>query len=117
MKLAVPNAILFVCDPENEAKEIPLECRGLVSRTDSCVCIGTQADVDDETEVSIGTDEPEGLIRVFGGLVKSPSGAIGVETAERMPLGLMQGLPRDARVAVWVDDTRWPSRVAVVVGN
>lgn len=117
MKLAVPNAILFVTDPESVASDFPLEHGGLVSHTDGCVCVGTQADVDGETEVSIGRVEPEGLTRVFDGFVKTASGAIGVETSERLSLGLVQGLSREARVTVWVDHTRWPSRVAVVVGR
>ena len=115
MKLAVPNAILFVIDPESDASAFPLEHRGLVSHTDSCVCIGTQADVDGETEVSIGGVEPEGLTRVFDGPVETPSGTLGVETSEGMSLGLVRGLSRQTRVTVWVDNTKWPSRIAVVV--
>lgn len=114
VKLAVPNAILLVLDPSNAAAAIP-EYEALISHTDSCVSVGTQADVDGETEVSLSRVGPAGLSLAFDGHVLTPSGSIGVETSEGASLGRIDGLTSRTKVAVWVDDNRWPSRVAIVV--
>lgn len=116
MKLAVPNAILFILDPSNEAAAIP-EYEALVSHSDSCVSVGTQADVDGETEVSLSFVGPSGLSLVFDGHVQTPTGSIGVMTSEGASLGSIDGLTPRTRVAVWVDDDKWPSRVAIVVSG
>jgi len=114
MKLAVPNAILFVLDPSNEAVAIP-EYEGLVSHTDSCVSVGTQADVDGETDVSLGHAAPVDLQLVFDGSIQTPGGSIAIWTSEGASLGRIDGLNPTTSVAIWVDDNKWPSRVVVAV--
>lgn len=114
MKLLVPNAIIFVLDPNNSDVVIP-EYKNLVSHTESCVSVGTQADVDGETEVVLSRVAPAGLSCVFNGEISTPSGAIAVEISERTSLGYIAGLQSKSRACIWVDDDKWPSQVAVVL--
>jgi len=114
MKLAVPNAILFVLDPTNKEAVVP-QYDGLVSRTDTCVSVGTQADVDGETEVSIGRTVPTDLELAFDGSIETPGRSIAVWTSERTPIGRLDELSPTTHFAIWVDDNKWPSQVVVVV--
>lgn len=114
MKLAVPNAILFVLDPSNGAAVVP-EYGGLISRTDTCVSVGTQADVDGETEISLGCTAPADLKLVFDGIIQTPSRSIAIWTSEGTSLGRIDALNPTTNFAIWVDDNKCPSRVVVVV--
>lgn len=114
MKLAVPNAILFVLDPSNKKLAIP-EYENLVSHTDSCVSVGTQADVDGETEVTLDSVVSEGLSCAFEGEVQTPGCSIAVETSGGTSLERLDGLTQCTRISIWVDDMKWPSRISVVV--
>jgi hypothetical protein len=54
--LSPPNAILFVFDPTNKDVVVPPYVDGeLTAATANCVSVGTQADVDGDTEVSLET--------------------------------------------------------------
>lgn len=80
MKLEVPNAILFVLEPDNPEVEIPAY-GGLISSTSTCVSVGTLADVDGETEVILDQAPVAGLQRVFDGVLSTKTGTIAIVTA------------------------------------
>lgn len=114
MRIAVPNAIIFVLDPNHGGVEVP-EYSGLVSVSSSCVSIGTQAEVDGETNITLDREISDGLSCVFDGEIHTSNGAIAVVTAQNSQLARLEGLGVSTRFSVWVDDVNWPSRVSVVV--
>lgn len=114
MKLAVPHAIVFVLDPNHKGVEVP-KYSGLVSHSNTCVSVGTQADMDGETDVTLDRDLNGLLNCVFEGEIHTPTGSIAVVTSGILTLARLDGLEATTRFSVWVDDVKWPSRVSVVV--
>jgi hypothetical protein len=116
--LSPPNAILFVFDPTNGDVVIPPYVDGeLTAATETCVSVGTQADVDGETEVSLAmaaVAQPD-LQRVFAGAVATPGGKVAVVTSEFNRV-LELDVPKGGiEVVIWTDDLRNPARVVVNV--
>jgi len=116
--LSPPNAILFVFDPTNKDVAIPAYVDGkLTAATETCVSVGTQADVDGDTEITLdlGDEVPDGLRQVFFGMILTPGGRVGIITSQfqrvlelEVPVGTLD-------VSIWVDDLCNPGRVAVYV--
>jgi len=118
--LSPPNAILFVLDPTNKNSSIPLYVDGeLTAATASCVSVGTQADVDGDTEISLETTAttPAGLQLVFRGVITTPGRKIAVATSEHERVLDVDVHADSAEISVWVDDRRNPGRVAIGVSG
>lgn len=114
MKIEVPNAIVFVLDPDSRDIEVP-EYSGLVSSSRTCVSIGTQADVDGETDITLDRDVSSALTCVFEGEIQTPTGAIAVVTSHMSSLARLEGCELNTKFSVWVDDLDNPSRISVVI--
>jgi hypothetical protein len=116
--LSPPNAILFVLDPENKDVVIPPYVdRRLTAATSTCISVGTQAEVDGDTEISLEIlgAAPVDLHRAHFGTIGTPSGRVAVVTAQFQRL-LELNVPVGAvEVSIWADDLRNPGRVAVGV--
>lgn len=116
--LRPPNAILFVFDPTNSDVAIPPYVNGeLTAATETCVSVGTQADVDGETEVSLAmatVAQPE-LQQVFAGAVATPGGKVAVVTSEFDRVLELDVPKTGVEVFIWTDDLRNPARVVVHV--
>jgi hypothetical protein len=116
--LSPPNAILFIFDPTNKEVVIPAYLDDeLTAATATCVSVGTQADVDGETEVSldIGGAVPLDLELVFSGAVAAPGGKVAVVTSQfqralelNVPIGTVE-------IIIWADDAVNPGRIAINV--
>lgn len=116
--LSPPNAILFVFDPTNKDVVIPSYVNGeLTAATESCVSVGTLADVDGDTEVilDIGAAVSADLERVFSGVITTPGGKVAVVTSQfqrvlelDVPIGAVD-------ITIWTDDERNPGRVVISV--
>lgn len=114
MKIEVPNAIVFVLDPDSRDIEVP-EYAGLVSSSRTCVSIGTRADVDGETDITLDRDVSSALTCVFKGEIQTPTGAIAVVTSHMSSLARLEGCELNTKFSVWVDDLDNPSRISVVI--
>ncbi len=114
--LSPANAILFIFDPTNKDVVIPAYVDDeLTAATDTCVSVGTQADVDGETEVSLDIwgVVPLDLERVFSGVIATPGGKVAVVTSQfqqvlelNVPIGIVE-------IIIWSDDTLNPGRIAI----
>lgn len=116
--LSPPNAILFVLDPTNNDTIIPSYTDGeLTAATNTCISVGTQADVDGDTEVSLETTSvaPSGLQRIFRGVISVPGGTVAVVTSQFQRVLEANVRASAVEISVWADDLRNPARVAVGV--
>jgi hypothetical protein len=117
--LSPPNAILFVFDPTCRNVAVPSHVDGqLTAATATCVSVGTQADVDGETEVLLDVDPvvPASLQRVFAGVIATPSKRVAVVTSQFERVLEIDAPDETASISIWVDDLRNPAQVTVGVG-
>lgn len=111
-----PNAILFVCDPTNGNVVIPAYVDGeLTAATETCVSVGTQADVDGDTEVTLdrGGETPVGLQQVFFGTIQIPGGRVGIVTSQFQRVLELEVPAGPLELSIWADDLCNPGRVVV----
>jgi predicted thioredoxin/glutaredoxin len=116
--VAPPNAVLLVFDPDNKSAVLPSQLHGeLVAATPSCVAIGTQADVDGETVVSldVGDTVSATLHPVFSGSIATPNGRLAIVTSHLRRILEIEVLAKVVTVTVGADDRRNPGRVEVLV--
>jgi hypothetical protein len=116
--LSPPNAILFIFDPTSKDVVIPAYVDNeLTAATDTCVSVGTQADVDGETEVSLDIlgVVPLDLELIFSGAIATPGGKVAVVTSQfqrvlevNVPIGTVE-------IIIWADDAVNPGRIAINV--
>lgn len=116
--VAVPNAILFVFDPAHPDVSVPdFDPGALLAATGTCLSIGTQLDVDGDTEVTLGNEHPSpGDLSLAGtARIAVASGTLAVETCERRRVASIE-VPRGVvALTVWVDHPRFPTRVVIGV--
>ena len=116
--LCPPNAILFVFDPTNKDVQIPPYINGeLTASTASCVSIGTQADVDGDTAISLslGGAAPAGLQKVFCDVIVVPNGKVAVVTSQFQRVLELEISTGVVEVNIWVDELHNPSNIAVIL--
>jgi len=102
----VPNAILFVYDPANKQVEVPeYEDGDTVSFTDTCISVGTQADVDGEVSIALEHFSPvcQELYLIHSGLIRTPHGNISVLTSEGEQIVTRKTNARMVKIRVYVD--------------
>jgi hypothetical protein len=92
--------------PNSEAQMPEYVVGELVAATDTCVSVGTQADVDGETEVTLCLGGPDhvGLTSVFDGRLSTPGGVVSIETSQSDSLAHLAVDRKHVRVSIWVDD-------------
>ncbi len=118
--ISPPNAILFVLDPTNSGVVVPRYVDGeLTAATETCISVGTQADVDGDTEVSldISSDTLTDLHRVVSGTIITPGHKVAVVTSHFQRVLELDTSTDSVHVLVSVDDLRNPARVAVQIGS
>lgn len=120
--ISPPNAILFVLDPSSGNILVPTYVNGqLTAANPTCVSVGTQADVDGETEVSLLRQNSgdgrvyAGLHQVFQGEIQTPGNQIAIITSDAAVVASESVNGQVTQVAIFADDQRNPSRIAVVV--
>jgi len=112
-RLAPPHSIIFVYDPSG-AVEVPDDIgAGLVSATDSCVAVGTLAEMDGETTIRLAPDfaAPEGEI-AFEGTIKTPGGTVAINTSLGEQVVAIPVGPA-AHITVWANDASEPDLILV----
>ncbi len=104
MKISVrpPNSVVLVRDAD--AFDLPRwSARTEVEATESCLAVGTQAEPDGTTTISLRGRDETTILEAFDGELSVPSKRVVVATVTNDVL-LEQGLPDDrARVRVYVN--------------
>lgn len=116
--LSPPNAILFVFDPTNKDVVIPPYVDGeLTASSSTCVSVGTQADVDGDTDISLdlGGVAPADLQQVFFGAISAPGGKVAVVTSQFQRVLELEVPVGSVEVFIWADELRNPGRISVNV--
>lgn len=111
--VAPPHSIIFVNDPTSEV-EIPEDIgRGLVWATDTCVAIGTLAEMDGQTTIRLARDfpTPEGEV-IFEGTIKTPGRLVAINTSEGVAL-ISLTTDSESRLTVWANDSSEPDLILV----
>jgi hypothetical protein len=115
-KIAPPYSLIFIAD--SGRGEIPDRLVGSITSTDSCIVVCCLAEIDGETEFTLGEthDVDPGTYPAFHGKLKTPNYQIVLHTAEAETI-LQATVPRrETIVRIWVNDPRQPDRVIVGVG-
>lgn len=116
--LPIPNAIVFLHDLSARDVVIPEYIDDvLVSSNDSCVSIGTQAEVDGDVKISLSNviDDVDkvGCKLVFDGAIETPTKEISLSTCESDCVLAITVTQETAQVLVWVDDERYPALILI----
>jgi hypothetical protein len=114
-KAAPPNSLVLISDAQGGS--VPQDFRrekGIVS-TDTCVAVGCLAEMDGQTEMTIGPagEVAPGADPVFDGMLATPSRNIVVSTIEWSKL-LEASVPNlQTRLRVWINRAREPDKIIV----
>lgn len=116
-KISPPNSMIVIWDRDGGVPPEPV--RGpLILSTSSCITVGCLAEMDGETEITLG---PAGSVApngppAFDGDLETPSGVVVVSTIEdEEVLHAATPTPR-TRVRIWVNRPREPDRIVIGLG-
>lgn len=117
---AIPNAIVFLLDPQRQPITVPPYVPGSVTASNaSCISIGTASDVDGEVTLRLNDpsqpSDGETLLEIFDGSLETPSRRIALVTSQNALLLESEVVGVVSRVTIEVDDLRWPSIVQIAV--
>jgi hypothetical protein len=112
--LAPPNSIIFIADPIGQYQVPADPGAALVTATSSCIGVGTLAEMDGETTISLNGEFviPRGNL-VFDGMLETPSLRIAVIDSEGNPLLAMPVRNGVTSVKIWVNDQSEPDSIFV----
>jgi hypothetical protein len=113
VRLAPPNSIIFIYDPTCSV-EAPSDIgAGLVWATDSCVAVGTLAEMDGETTIRLAGDfaDPQHEV-AFEGIINTPGGVVAINTSLGVELVSIP-VGQRARITVWANDASEPDLILV----
>jgi len=114
VKIAPPNSLLFISDPDGG--EPPYPVRGAqILATGSCVSIACYPSIDGETSVTLGpiNEVDPGNAPAFDGALKTPNRSIAISTVDRKTILEEKVLNTITRVRAWVNSPSMPDRVIV----
>lgn len=116
MRLFPKNSLLLVMD--YSIGEIPDSIgHGPVSSTGSCVAVGTLAEMDGETDVTL-TDTADAVVPknlVFDGTLETPAKEISVCSVDDEKLLTIPVGSEKIRVKIFTNDESEPDQIAVLV--
>jgi hypothetical protein len=116
IKAAPSNSIILVMD--RSVCEIPQWVPGrLVAATRTCVAVGTLADVDGDTSISLQDERPPlgcGSSPKFDGVIFTPSKRISVCTVLDEVLLEMPVADSDTHLQVWANDPSEPDVIVIL---
>jgi hypothetical protein len=115
-KIAPPYSLIFIAD--SGRGEIPDRMVGSITSTDSCIVVCCLAEIDGETEFTLGEthDVDPGTYPAFHGKLKTPNYQIVLHTAEDETI-LQATVPRwETIVRIWVNRPSQPDQVIVGIG-
>jgi hypothetical protein len=117
IRISPPNSIVFICDPSSREVDVPEYVTGqLIAATQSCISVGTLAEMDGETEISL-SDVPSSAELgelVFDGMVRTPGRVVAVCNARDETLLSLPVSSVAVRVKVFANDRSEPDRIVVL---
>jgi hypothetical protein len=115
--LSPRNSIVFVYDSSHRSVEVPTYVAGdLVAASQTCVSIGTLAEIDGETTITLA-DSIDGISvgeLFFDGVLLTPGHEVSVCTSENEKLLTLPIKASHARVRVFANDPSEPDEIVVV---
>ncbi len=116
--LFVPNAIIFLYDVTNNDVQIPEYIDDvLISFNETCISVGTQADVDGEVALKLSSQitmtDKSLYNKVFNGSIKTPGKTLSISTSEEEGFISIDVVGQQTKVSIWTDDLNYPSIVLV----
>jgi hypothetical protein len=116
--LAPPNSIIFIADPSSRY-HVPADSgSALVTSTPSCIGVGTLAEMDGETTVSLSEEfaAPKGDL-AFDGMLETPNLQVAIIDSEGNSLLAMSTRSKVSSVKIWVNDASEPDDILVQVAR
>lgn len=116
VKIAPPNSLLFISDPDGGVPPYPIRGAQILA-TDSCVAIACYPSIDGETAVTLGPgrEVDPGNPPAFDATLATPSREIVVTTVERETI-LSENVPGTVtRIRAWVNRPSMPDQIIVGV--
>lgn len=120
IRISPPNSIVFICDPSSRAVDVPEYVNGqLIAATRSCISVGTLAEMDGETEISLSEVATSGELGelVFDGMVLTPGKVVAVCNARDETLLSLPVSTVAVRVKVFANDRSEPDRIVVLASS
>jgi hypothetical protein len=109
-----PYSIILIVDPSDG--EIPSSLNGgLVAATPSCIAVGTRAEDDGLTRISLGSaaELDHGDQLVFEGKIDTPTQKVCVRSVLGVRWLELAVSERQTAVRVWVNDPREPDQIVI----
>ena len=113
-RIAPPYSIVAVNDPANETVPEWVDDSVLMA-TDSCIVIACKAEVDGETEFTLGNtrEVDPGDHPIFQEELKTPSRRIVVETAEGDTILETPTSQPKTKVQIWTNSSKRPGKIII----
>lgn len=115
ISFAPENSIVFVADPSNDY-DVPEDTgAALVTATPTCMAIGTLAQMDGKTTITLGGPgtRVSGEL-IFQGLLKTPGRKVAILQVPGTVV-LEMKVPKDGTgIKVWANDLREPNQILVI---
>lgn len=116
VRVTPPYSIVFIEDPTGgELPELAEGCR--LAATNSCVAVGTQCEVDGETEFHLGArgDVDPGTQPAFRGKIDTPSKKLAIRSVPDEVVLQVPVRQTETMVSIWVNDPIVPDVIIVGV--
>ncbi len=118
ISLEVPHAIIFLYDLSCENVVIPdYSQESIVAANDFCISVGTQAEIDGAVTICLSSyisySTIEECIKVFQGVINTPSLNIALSTSEMDGILKLDVQSTKTQVSIWIDDPDFPATVLI----
>lgn len=113
--ISPPNSLIFVMD--HAAGELPEDMGGkLVASTASCVAVGTLAEFDGETTITLAdTFDVAALHIAFEGTLHTPNGEVSISNTRNEQLLTGKAWTPSTNVRIFVNDDSEPDQIVVLL--
>jgi hypothetical protein len=116
--IAPPNSVIFIADPSSRYHVPSDSGAALITSTSSCIGVGTLAEMDGETVVSLSEEfvTPRGNL-AFDGMLETPNLRVAIIDSEGNSLLAMSTRSKVSSVKIWVNDASEPDNILVQVAR
>jgi hypothetical protein len=119
IKIAPPNSLVFISDVDGGIGPDPdaIARSAKVIATDSCVAVCCLAEMDGETEITLGPIDEVSLNETpaFDGRLETPTHNVVVSTSERTRLLQTTVTSDNAHLKIWTNRSREPDKIIIGV--
>lgn len=115
VNMRVPNSIIFVSDSNLNEVEYPEYVVGeLASSNESCISIGTKAEVDGPVTIRFSpVEDSDSSHEIYRGFVSTPSKKMVVSTSLEDNVLETEVPGNHSEISVWVNDLKFPSLIEI----